>query len=268
MAGLFSSGKPIIGMVHLDPLPGSPRWAGSLEEVQRRALSDATILAEEGMDGILIENFGDAPFYPETVPPWSVAAMAVLARAMIQAIGRERISWGINVLRNDASAALSVALAAGGSFIRVNVHTGATATDQGLLQGRAHETLRLRASLAPDLLVLADARVKHGSPLRAIPLEEEVADLAARGLADAILITGSRTGAPPTAGEVRNAARAAGGVPVLAASGVTEENVAELLPFCRGIIVGTALKTGGRTEAPVERERVRRFLRAAREVRG
>jgi hypothetical protein len=177
------------------------------------------------------------------------------------------VSWGINVLRNDARSAVAVAAAAGASFLRVNVHVGAVLTDQGILSGRAHETLRTRAILAPRVAVFADVRVKHGSPLRPIPLEEEVHDLRDRGLADALLVTGPRTGSPPEEAEVRAVVAAAGALPVLVASGVTAESVGSFLSCARGVIVGTSLKRGGRTENPVDPLRARKLIRAARSGR-
>jgi membrane complex biogenesis BtpA family protein len=257
--------RTIIGMVHLAPLPGSPHWAGSLDEVTDRAARDASILAEEGIDALLVENYGDTPFYPVEVPPVTVAAMAVVISRIMEAVPAV-LPWGVNVLRNDARAALSIAAAVGASFIRVNVHCGATATDQGLIEGRAHETLRLRASLAPGTAILADAQVKHGTPLRSAPLEEDVLDLVHRAHADAILITGSGTGRPAAVADLRAAAAAAGEIPVILASGATAENIKDFLPYCRGVIVGTAVKQDGRTEAAVDPDRVRAFLEAARKA--
>jgi hypothetical protein len=262
----FRSEKPIIGMVHLRPLPGSPRWAGPLEDVYRAALRDAVILAEEGADGILVENFGDLPFHPGAVAPITVASMA----AIVDRLRREipgQVAIGVNVLRNDAQAALAVASTGGASFVRVNVHCGAVLTDQGILEGRAHETLRVRASLAPQVAIFADARVKHGYPLSSISLAEEVADVCERGLADAVLITGTRTGRACTEDQLDEARSAAGAVPVLAASGITAENVGRFLARCDGVIVGTSIKEGGVTEAAVDRSRVRRLFLAAREAR-
>src|SRR5690606_2253475 len=151
----------IIGMVHLLPLPGAPRWAGSLDEVRERALADARALEAGGVDGIIVENFGDAPFHPDAVPAETIAAMTALTTGVVRAVG---LPVGVNVLRNDAAAALAVAAAAGARFIRVNVHTGAMLTDQGWITGRAHETLRLRARIAPTVAIAADVLVKHATP--------------------------------------------------------------------------------------------------------
>jgi uncharacterized protein len=132
--------RTLIGMVHLAPLPGSPRWAGSMEQVIGSALADARALVEGGMDALLVENYGDVPFSAGRVEPWTVAAMAVTVAAL-------RAAWptlplGVNVLKNDARAALAVAAAAGAQFMRVNVHAGAVVAEQGLVQTEAYHTLR------------------------------------------------------------------------------------------------------------------------------
>lgn len=260
----FAAARPLIGMVHLAPLPGSPRYAGDLEAVIARAGRDARRLAEAGFDGILVENYGDLPFHPAAVPPITIAAMTAVV-AELRRLTPGRVAWGVNVLRNDAAAALAIAAATGAGFIRVNVHTGATVTDQGIVAGRADETMRLRRAIAPNVAVFADAQVKHGRSLREASLEEEVRDLAERGLADAVLITGARTGSAPEVEEVACAARAAGEVPVFVASGVTPGSAAACLEFARGLIVGTALKRGGQTEAEIDPSRARR-MRAATEI--
>src|SRR5687767_9268450 len=154
----FGHAKPLIGMVHLQPLPGSPGWRGSFSAVLERAIRDADILAEAGFDGIMVENFGDAPFLPGRVAPETIAAVAVVAASLRSQF---ELPLGVNVLRNDGAAALAIAAVVGARFIRVNVHTGAMLTDQGWIEGRAHETLRLRASLNAQIAICADVMVKH-----------------------------------------------------------------------------------------------------------
>jgi uncharacterized protein len=264
---LFGRPGALVGMVHLAPLPGSPRFGGIMEAIHQGAGRDAGVLAEAGFDAILVENYGDLPFYPDEVPAVTIAAMsAVIARLRRDLPG---IPLGVNVLRNDARAALAIAAAAGGSFIRVNVHCGATATDQGILQGRAYETLRMRAAWAPGVAILADAFVKHGHPMAPTTLAEDVHDLVERGSADGVLVTGPRTGAAGSVAAVQEAVEAAGGAPVLVASGVSARNAAAYLAAgARGLIVGTAIKRGGRTEAPVDRARACELVRRVRELRG
>ncbi len=254
---------PIIGMVHLAPLPGSPRWGGSMSAVLDRARQDASALADEGVRTILIENYGDAPFCPDCVSRETIAAMAAVL-SLLRAEMDPSLSWGVNVLRNDAAGAIAVAAATGAEFIRVNVHAGSAWTDQGLVHGRAWETLRLRSALVPGLAILADVRVKHSHPAAPVPIAESVRDLVERGLADALLVTGERTGSPPDMNALDAVVKAADGIPVLAASGMTEDRIREYLARCCGAIAGTSLKAGGAVGAPVERARVRRMLDSAR----
>src|SRR5580693_9193026 len=135
----------LFGVIHLRPLPESPRYAGDLAAIVASAERDARALAAAGFDGIVVENFGDVPFVPGSVAPVTVAAMTACALAVRAAA--PGLPLCVNVLRNDAEAALAVAVAASADMIRVNVHTGARVTDQGLVEGRAHLTLRLRRAL-------------------------------------------------------------------------------------------------------------------------
>jgi len=256
---VFPEKKPLIGVVHLAPLPGAPRYEGSVDAVLSRALADARALAEGGMDGLLVENFGDAPFFAERVPPETIAAMTRVTSAVVASTA---LPVGVNVLRNDAHAALAVAVASGARFVRVNVHAGAAWSDQGLLTGRAAETLRLRRHLSSDVAIFADVRVKHATPAgeRSIVLEAE--DLVKRGRADALIVTGHATGVTAELTELRALAEAP--APVFAGSGVDPANARAILACCDGVIVGTALKERGEVEAPVDPVRVRAFVTAAR----
>lgn len=257
MLGLATGAPWVIGVVHLAPLPGAPRYGGDLGAVRERALADAVAIETAGADAVLVENFGDAPFYPDAVPPETVAAMAVLAADVARAV---RVPVGVNVLRNDARGALAVAAAAGLAFIRVNVHAGARLTDQGLVAGRAHETVRTRRALAVErVAILADVQVKHSAALAPRPLAEEARELAERALADAVLVTGPATGSPPTAEAVAEVALHCP-VPVLVASGVDAQNAPALLAHAHGCIVGSAVRRDGRAGNPVDPERARRLV--------
>jgi hypothetical protein len=248
-------------MVHLRPLPGSPRYGGEIDSVLEAAVADLEVLAQGGADGAIIENFGDAPYYPGSVPPVTVAAMTAAA-LLLRAHAPKGFLLGINVLRNDAAAALSIAAVGGASFIRVNVHTGAVVADQGILTGQAHETLRLRTALGKPIAILADVAVKHAVPLGGRAIEDEARDAVERGMADAVLVTGSRTGEPVDRERLTFVRRAVPGVPVLCASGVDPENVHALEPHCDGFVIGTWLKRDGRVEEPVDPARVRRMALA------
>lgn len=247
----------LIGVVHLGALPGSPRFGGSLESVLESARADAGALAEGGCDAVIVENFGDAPFYPARVPAETVASMALALRAVREAM--RDLPLGVNVLRNDAASALGLCAATGASFLRVNVHTGAAVTDQGVVEGRAAETLRLRQRLCPEVAILADVHVKHASPLGSETPAEAAAETLERGLADAVILTGSGTGRAPSGEVLGHVRRHLRQHPVLVGSGLTDANAERLLEAADGAIVGTWFKVDGRLEAPVDLERVRRL---------
>ena len=261
---IFERKKPLIGMIHLLPLPGSPRFdeGGGLEAVIEHAVRDASALQTGGMDGLMIENFGDAPFFPGAVPPVTVASMTWVLAHLARKV---KIPIGVNVLRNDVASALAIASVSGARYVRVNVHIGAVVSDQGVLEGRAHETLRLRSALgAGGVAVFADVAVKHAEPLgERPPLESEAKEAAERGLADAIILTGASTGAPGTPWEIRTVKAEIPGVPVLAGSGIETETLEEFLEVADGVIVGSSLKAEGRAANPVDVARVRAFVKAA-----
>lgn len=254
--------RTLIGMVHVLPLPGSPRWEGSMARVIASALADADALISGGIDALLVENFGDAPFTPGRVEPATVAAMAVVVDAVRRAF--PDVLLGVNVLKNDARAALAVAAAAGAQFIRVNVHAGAVLADQGIVHSDAYGTLRDRRLLAADVRIVADVQGKHAVPLAPLPLEQEARDLVHRGLADALVVTGAATGEPTPLGDVKRVRGAVPGVPVLVGSGVAPDTVAEVLSVADGAIVGTALKRDGVVTNPVDPARVQQLVARAR----
>jgi uncharacterized protein len=182
----------LIGMLYLPPLPGSLRYGGNLTAVRDFVLRDAEALSAGGVDALMIENFGDTPFYTGAVPAHVIAHMTALAGEVMRQFP---LQMGINVLRNDGCAALSIAHALGAQFLRVNILTGARITDQGVIQGIAHDLLRLRSTLdAQHIRIFADVNVKHSAPLGTVALEDEVDDVMHRGGADAMIITGAGTG--------------------------------------------------------------------------
>ncbi len=248
----------LVGVIHLPALPGSPRGVAKVTECARAAADGARALAAAGFDAAIVENFGDAPFYGARVPAITVAAMTVCALAVREAAAG--LELGINVLRNDAEAAIAVAAATGASFVRINVHTGARVTDQGIIQGEAATTLRTRRALGSDhVAIWADVDVKHSAPLGPErPIEQEVRDVERRGLADVLLVTGEGTGRAVDLPKLR-AAKSAAGVPVLVASGATMDALAELAPCSDGVVVGSALRSDGIAGGPVDAGLAKRF---------
>ena len=253
---LFTSTKVFIGVVHLPPLPGSPRWCGDMDWVLDRAEEEAMVLDQGGADGIIVENFGDAPFRVGRVQPETVAAMTLAVQRVKQVTERP---VGINMLRNDAQSALAVAAVTGAAFIRVNVHYGVMAADEGLVQGEAFETLRQRRALNVDVKILADVLVKHAVPLGDADLGLMARETVHRGLADGLIVSGPVTGQPASASDVAAAREAVPHGLILVGSGVDESNVYRLLAAADGAIVGTSLKRDGLISNPIDPERVRRM---------
>jgi len=235
-------------------------YGGSLTDVREAVLRDAKLLAEGGVNGLMIENFGDTPFFPGRVPAHVVAHLTAIAGDVRRSV--PNLPLGINVLRNDGLSALAVAHAVGADYIRVNVLCGARVADQGILQGIAHDLLRLRAELkAEEIKIFADVDVKHSAPLAERPIADEVDDTLHRGMADALIVSGAGTGKPTDPEKVKLVKLAAKGAPVFLGSGVTPQTLPSLLPHADGFIVGTYFKEDGMATNPVDVERVRALLK-------
>ncbi len=246
--------KTFMGVVHLAALPGR---GGSFDGVLDAALADAQALAAGGVDAIMVENFGDAPFHKGTaadpVPPDVPAALAVVAREVRVHTG---LPVAINCLRNDGVAALGAAAVAGARWVRINVLSGSYLTDQGVIEAEAARVDAYRRQLGSGTEILADLLVKHAVPLA--PIESSVAarDLAERSGASVLVLSGDRTGEAVGLALLTEVRRAVGDFPVWIGSGLSTDNARELWSLCDGAIVGTALKREGRVGAAVEEARV------------
>lgn len=259
---IFHTPNPVIGVVHLLPLPTSPRWQGSLQSVVDRAEQEATALASGGVHGIIVENFFDAPFTKGQVDPAVVSAMSLIVHRLKHLI---TLPIGVNVLRNDARSAIAIATCVEASFIRVNVLTGVMATDQGLIEGCAHELLRYRRELGSHVNILADVLVKHARPLGSPNLTTAVQETLERGLADGIILSGWATGSPPSLEDLELARAAAKDRPVFIGSGATWENVGKLMRAADGVIVASSLKRRGDIAQSIDPNRVSQFVEAMQE---
>ncbi|WP_297508496.1 BtpA/SgcQ family protein [Thermococcus sp.] len=252
--------KPLIGMVHLRPLPGSYLYDGNFDALIESALRDAKTIEKAGFDAIMVENFGDVPF-PKYVDKTTVAAFTAVAKEI-----RDEISLplGINVLRNDGIAAYSIAYAVKADFIRVNVLSGVAYTDQGIIEGIAHELAKLRKLLPSKIQVFADVHVKHAVHFG--DFEDSLRDTVERGLADAVIVSGKATGKPVDIERLALAKRISP-VPVLVGSGTTYGNLPELWKYADGFIVGTWIKRKGKVENEVSLERARKLAELAKHLR-
>ena len=252
----------LVGMIHLLPLPASPGFKGSIDEVLDTAAGDAVSLAEAGFPALLLENFGDVPFRADSSDPETIAAMALAARVVRDATG---LPFGVNVLRNDALSALGIAAVTRAAFIRVNVLTGVMYTDQGPIVGRADQLSRRRAALAPGVEIWADVLVKHATPPAGLDIRQAAEDTVIRGLADAVIVSGAGTGAEP---DLQEAGLARSAIPkgtrLVIGSGASVDNLGALAEVADTIIVGSYLKMDGVANEPLDPGRVSAFIETAR----
>jgi membrane complex biogenesis BtpA family protein len=261
--------RALIGMVHLEPLPGSPAGEGVLARVVDAAREDARRLEQSGFDALIVENFGDAPFRPICADPHTVSCMTVVVQAVRDAVG---LPIGVNVLRNDALAAVAIATVCECAFVRINVHCGVYATDQGVIEGRADETLRYRRHLAGGAAsrpggapaIFADVHVKHAAPLGQSSLVEAAREVAYRGRADGLIVSGAATGAATSLDDLETVRAAVPDRPLYVGSGATAEMASALLDAADGLIVGTAIKQNGVTTSPVDPSRAEAFVRVVK----
>jgi len=275
LSSVGTSGKLLVGVIHLPRLP-STHYVGEVgvEEVVERAVKESRILEELGYGGIIVENFGDAPFLKRVRDPLTLAAFTVVAREVVKSV---RIDVGINLLRNSGLEAYSVALATGAKFIRVNSLIETLLTDSGVVGPEAPRLRNVRFNY-PGVKIFADIVCKHGSSLSYLayreqslvkggtePLEDLVADAVERGRADALVVTGTRTGEEPDV-EFLSKVKSVSPVPVLVGSGATPENLEVLLRRADGVIVGSYIKADGKAGNPVDFERARRFISKFNEV--
>lgn len=263
---LFPNPKPVIGMIHLWPLPGAPGYNGyGVQKIIDNAKREAESLIRGGVDGLMVENMWDLPFFVGgDVKPEAVAAHAVAAAEIVKSFP---VPVGINVIHNGGVNCLAIALAAGAKFIRVCILTGARVWDTGEFDhGCAAELMRKRKELhAEHIHIFADVDKKHSVTFPGIDLATHIEWTEFYG-ADALIVSGKFTGQSVDMADLCEAKRLAK-KPILIGSGATVENVASLLEFADGIIVGTGLKKDSVMENPIDPVRVRQLMDHVRQVR-
>jgi uncharacterized protein len=253
--------KPIIGMIHMPPLPGAPNNKLSMKQLTDFALSEADKLEKAGLDACIVENIGDVPLLKENLPPYTVAAMANVTEAVVH---NTKMKVGVNMLRNACEEALSVAHVAGAHFIRCNILIGAYATDQGIIEGCAARVARLKKELGSGVLVFGDVHVKHAYPIFNVEIEYAAQDLAERGGADAVIVSGPRSPVPPPFERVKKV-RDAIDKPVLIGSGIGLANVKQFYQKSDGVIIGEPdFKIGGVWGGPSDGNAYQKAVRMCR----
>lgn len=263
---LFEVPKPVVGMVHLWPLPGSPGYTGyGMQTIIDHALRDAQALLEGGVDGLMVENMWDLPYFVgRNTPPEAMTTQAVAAAEVVK---RFPVPVGINVIHNGGVVCLAIAVASGARFIRVCIFTGSRLWDTGEIDhGCAAELVRKRKEIhAEHIHIFADVDKKHSLPFPGLDLKTHIEWTEFYG-ADALIVSGRMTGSAPELEKVREAKHLSTR-PLLIGSGSNEENVAGFLQHADGIITGSSLKKDGVMQNPVDPMRVRRFMEVVRGVR-
>lgn len=262
----------LIGVIHLPALPGSPSATEVvaqeyLAQVTDHAVREARILSKAGFDSVVIENFGDAPFFKGAVPTETVVAMTVIGSEIRRLV--PKVALGINVLRNDAFAALTIATMVGAEFIRVNVLSGVVASDQGIIEGQAAQLLRERARLHSSVGILGDVQVKHAQTLSSPDLEIALEEMGLRALADGAILSGATTGRAPSVERLQNAFEVTGRMqlPLYIGSGFSLDTAESVLPWIDGILVGSALREGGVAGHGLDSRRIKAIVQATRMLR-
>lgn len=252
---IFDNNKPVIGMVHLAALPGSPAYSGSMTDIYNTALSDLDALIAGGINAVIIENFGDIPYATNNDPITYLAMTSITMRL------REKCSlpMGVNVQFNNYKAEWDIAYACGADFIRAEVFAENRMGPNGVCIASGPELMRLKAKYPADIALLADLQVKHTFPLVEQPVDFTVESIMEGG-ADAVICTGLVTGKSPSLNEVRQVKKYAGDFPVLVGSGVNAATVTDYLDASDGVIVGSSIKTGGKVTNPVDEQLVRALM--------
>jgi membrane complex biogenesis BtpA family protein len=257
---LFSKPKPIIGMIHIGALPGTPASRQSIDQIIAQAGQEAAIYRDCRIDGVIIENMHDVPYLRGSVGPEIVAAMAVIGRRVKQ---ESQLPTGIQILAGANIEAIAVAHAAGLDFIRAEGYAFAHVADEGLIESSAARVLRYRRMIGADRVqVWADVKKKHSS--HAITADITLGATAEavefmRG--DAVIVTGNVTGDPPRPQDVQEI-KAHCRLPVLIGSGIDADNIADFYQTADGFIIGSYFKVDGHWANEIDSGRVEKLMAA------
>jgi len=253
----FGARKPIVGMVHFLPLPGSPLYDadGGMSRIVDHASADILALQSGGIDAVMFGNEGDRPYLLKATPE-SLAAMASAIGEVKHLIDRP---FGVDYLW-DPVASVALAVASGATFAR-EIFTGVYDSDMGLWAPDGAAALRLRSqSGREDLKLLFNINAEFASPVGTRTISERAASAVFSSLADIVLVSGPMTGQPAESGDLKLVKEALPDTPVFANTGVKIENVADVLKIADGAVVGTHFKKDGITWNAVDKERVARFM--------
>lgn len=256
---LFGVPRALVGMIHVEALPGTPHQRLGLEELAAQAAAEAATYRDAGYHALVIENMHDRPYLKGRVGPEIVAAMTVVGREVRRAVS---LPLGVQILAGANLEAIAVAHAVGAAFVRVEGFVFAHVADEGLMDSCAAELMRFRHTIGADSIrVFADIKKKHSSHAITGDLDlPQTARAAEFSLADGVIVTGAATGEPADPREVE-AVREAVAIPTIVGSGITPENVGRFAA-ADALIVGSAVKRGGLWSNVLDPTRVRAMSRA------
>ncbi len=269
LLSIFEKPKPIIGMVHLRPLPGSPLYNPSdmnMKKIVQIAIEEAKILQDAGVDGLQVENIWDYPYQKgQEISKATVASLAVAVNEVSSAL---KIPVGVNCHMNGAPESIVCAVAGNAQWIRVFEWCNAFISQVGFVDSIAAQTARLRHDLrADDIKVFCDVNVKHGSHyiIHDRSVAEQAMDVEAEG-GDAIIVTGFDTGMPPSPERVLEAKKAVH-MPIILGSGVAENNISQLMSVADAAIIGSWFKEDNNWKNPISFKRTNSFMKKMEEFR-
>lgn len=259
---IFGVEKPVIGMIHLHALPGTPSWKGNLMQVLETALEEAVILKQAGYDSLAMENMHDTPYLNRIVGPEIVASMCLISKAIVE---ETKMVCGIQVLAGANKEALAIAQSARLSFIRAEGFVFSHVADEGMMHSDAGELLRYRKNIsAEEIAIFTDIKKKHSA--HAITADVSLADTAKTAefmRSDGLVVTGSHTGEPASPQDLKDV-RSASKLPIIVGSGLTNQNIKDFFPLADAFIVGSYLKKDGLWSNEMDPERVKKFIDAAK----
>jgi len=265
LESIFKMKIPAIGVVHLNPLPGAPLYKDeSVKKISKNAIEEALCMVDNGINGLIIENFGDKMF-KKKVGPETVASLTYITTKIMEKVN---VPIGICVLQSDVIAGIAIGKAIGAAFIRAPYYTETYIVDAGLIDGSAADALRYRKYLGADIKIFADVHIKHGYSLSRRPIEESAEDTYHRGLADALVVTGKKTGGETNVEDIISVRKTLPDIPIIAGSGVSYENLDRYIPYINGIIVSTSLRVDGKVEEKLDQKNIEKFMSKLGKLRG
>jgi membrane complex biogenesis BtpA family protein len=260
---MFGVEKPILGMVHFPPLPGSPLYdeSGGIQKIRDTAMRDAEALTKAGFDGISFSNEGDRPYLPHV----DKTTVAVMSSVISEVASHFKVPFGLSVLA-DPEAAIAIGTATGAHYVRIFL-SWVFVGDWGIVDPGAGALQRFRRnSFGMKTKVFANIS-GHTEPLGGRSLKDIAAGAVKFGLADALCLAGTTAGSPVSEEDLTQARAGSFGVPVIAGTGVNIDNLERMLRLCDGAIMGTSVKIDGDTFKPVDPMKASAFMQKAKSVR-